>query len=132
MSAQLPTGTILGVVKDAIGGTVAGAAVTVTNIDTNQIRTGTTGADDGYRFPALPVGNYTVRVMKDGFQTLERKGLTLEVGQEAPIDITLQVGSTGQTVTVTEEAPLVNTTSSSSGAVVEEQQVADLPLNAEI
>jgi len=129
VSAQIPTGTILGVVKDATGGTVAGAAITVTNVDTNLTRTGTTSDDGAYRFPGLPVGNYVVRVTKDGFQTAERKGLTLVVDQQAAIDVTLQVGSTGQTVTVTEEAPQVNTTNASTGAVVEEQQVQDLPLN---
>ncbi len=129
VSAQLPTGTILGTVKDATGGTVAGAAVTVTNTDTNLVRTGTTGDDGAYRLPALPVGNYEVKVLKDGFETTDRKGITLEVGEEASIDVTLQVGSTGQTVTVTEEAPQVNTTSSSLGGTVEEQKIEDLPLN---
>jgi hypothetical protein len=128
-SAQLPTGTILGVVKDSTGGTVGAAAVTVTNTDTGLTRTLMTSDDGAYRFPALPVGNYQVQVMKDGFQTAQRKGITLEVTQEAAIDFALQVGSTGQTVVVTEEAPLVNTTSSSTGGLVEEQQVADLPLN---
>jgi len=127
--AQLPTGTILGVVKDSSGGTVAGASVTVTNADTGVTRTGTTGDDGAYRFPALAVGNYQVQVMKDGFQTAQRKGLTLQVTQEAAVDFTLQVGSTGQTVVVTEEAPLVNTTSSSTGGLIDEQKVSDLPLN---
>ncbi len=129
VSAQLPTGTILGTVKDATGGPVAGAAVTVTNADTNLVRTGTTGDDGAYRFPALPVGNYEVKIVKDGFQTSDRRGITLEVDQEAAIDLILQVGSTGQTVTVTEEAPQVNTTSSAVGGLVEEQKIADLPLN---
>jgi hypothetical protein len=127
--AQLPTGTILGTVQDTTGGTVAGATVTVTNPDTGATRTGTTGDDGTYRFPALPVGNWGVRVTKDGFQTAERKGITLEVTQEAEINFTLQLGSTGQTVTVNEEAPLVNTTSSSIGGLVTEDRVADLPLN---
>jgi hypothetical protein len=127
--AQLPTGTILGVVKDSSGGVVGGADVTITNIDTNLSRNATTQEDGAYRFPALPVGNYTVRVSKQGFQTAERKGLQLEVAAEAAIDVTLQVGSTGQTVTVTEEAPLVNTTSSAVGGLVSEEKMADLPLN---
>jgi len=129
VSAQLPTGTILGVVKDTTGGTIAAASVTVTNIDTGLSRTAMTGEDGAYRFPALPVGNYSVRVAKDGFQTMERKGITLEVAQEAAIDATLQIGSTGQTVTVTEEAPVVNTTGSALGGTVDEQKVEDLPLN---
>src|ERR1035437_1045336 len=73
-SAQLPTGTILGTVKDSTGGTIAGADVTATNADTGATRTGTTGEDGAYRFPALAVGNWIVRVSKDGFQTTERKG----------------------------------------------------------
>src|SRR5271168_4481697 len=69
--AQAPTGTILGTVKDSTGGTIAGAAVTITSPDTGLTRTGTTGDDGGYRFPALAVGNYQVQVMKDGFQTAQ-------------------------------------------------------------
>jgi hypothetical protein len=127
--AQAPTATIGGVVKDATGGTVAGANVTATNVDTGVARTQPTGDDGAYRFPALPVGNYEVQVMKDGFQTFDRKGLTLLVGQDVNVDVQLQVGSTGQTVTVTEEAPQVNTTNATTGGIVDEQQVADLPLN---
>lgn len=126
---QASTGTILGIVKDTTGGTVAGATVTVTNVDTGFTRTGPTEDDGSYRFPQLPVGNYSVQVMKDGFQTVDRKGLKLEVTQEAAIDFTLQLGSTGQTVTVTEEAPLVDTTSSAVGGLVTEDKVIDLPLN---
>jgi hypothetical protein len=128
-AAQLPTGTILGVVKDSSGGTIAGAAITVTNVDTALARTGTTGDDGAYRFPALPVGNYEVKVSKDGFETADRKGITLEVDAQPVLDFTLQVGSTGQTVTVTEEAPQVNTTNASTGGLVEQTKIEDLPLN---
>ncbi len=127
--AQAPTGTILGEVKDATGGTVAGANITVTNVDTGVARMQTTDDAGAYRFPALPVGNYEVQVMKDGFQGFDRKGLTLLVGQEIPVAVTLQVGSTGQTVIVTEEAPQINTTNATTGGIVDEQQVSDLPLN---
>src|ERR1700676_311435 len=73
---QGSTGTILGVVKDTTGGTVAGAAVTVINVDTRLSRTQMTGEDGAYRFPELPVGKYEVQVMKGGFQTYDRKGIT--------------------------------------------------------
>ena len=129
VSAQLPTGTILGTVRDTSGGVVPGATVTITNTDTSLTRTGTTDATGSYRFPALPVGHYRVEVTKEGFSALTRTGITLEVAQEAAIDVTLQVGSTGQSVTVTGEAPLVQTTTSTIGGLVNEQQVADLPLN---
>src|SRR2546427_5632637 len=127
--AQLPTGTILGTVKDPSGGVVPGGIVTITNTDTSLTRTGTTGADGSYRFPALPVGHYRVQVTKEGFGALTRTGITLEVAQEAAIDVTLQVGSTAQSVEVTGEAPLVQTTTSTIGGLVNEQQVSDLPLN---
>lgn len=127
--AQLPTGTILGTVKDTTSAVVGGATVTVTNADTGFTRDATTAADGSYRFSALPVGNYQVRASHEGFETEERKGLTLEVTQEVVIDLTLQVGATSQTVTVTEAVPLVDTTSASVGGTVDEARVADLPLN---
>src|SRR3989441_396481 len=127
--AQLPTGTILGVVKDSSGAVIPGASLTVTNIDTSLIRTGASTEDGSYRFPALPVGHYRLEVTKEGFAALTRTGITLEVAQEARIDLILEVGSPGQTVTVAEEAPLVQTSSSTLGGVVNEQQVSDLPLN---
>jgi hypothetical protein len=126
---QLPTGTILGVVTDASGGVVAGASVTATNLDTGQARTAKTGGDGAYRLPSLPVGNYQLEVSHEGFQTETRKGLTLTVTQEAVVNLILQVGSATQSVTVTEQAPLVDTTSSTLGGLVNEQRIEDLPLN---
>ena len=127
--AQLPTATILGVVKDSSGAVVPGADLTITNIDTSLTRTGRSAEDGSYRFPALPVGRYRLEVTKEGFSALSRTGITLEVAQEATIDVTLEVGSPAQTVTVAEEVPLVQTTSSTVGGMVNEQQVANLPLN---
>src|SRR5215471_13646726 len=127
--AQLPTGTILGTVKDSSGAVIPGAGVTLTNTDTSLTRTGSSAEDGSYRFPALPVGHYRLDVMQAGFSALSRTGITLEVGQEARIDLTLEVGSPAQIVTVAEEAPLVQTSSSTLGGVVNEQQVSDLPLN---
>lgn len=127
--AQLPTGTILGTVKDSSGGVVTGSTVAIKNVETGQSRTVATGDDGAYRVQALAVGGYEVTVSRDGFQTATRRGLTLTVSQEAVVDFTLQVGSTGQSVVVTEEAPLVNTTSGSLGGLVNEQKIEDLPLN---
>src|SRR5437868_691152 len=89
VSAQLPTGTILGTVKDTNGGTIAGAEVIVTNSDTGLTRTGTTEDDGTYRFPALAVGQYEVQVTKGGFQKAVHKGLTLQVAQAANVDFSL-------------------------------------------
>ena len=127
--AQLPTATILGVVKDASGAVVPGASLTARNTETGQTRTAISGGDGSYRFAALPVGSYELRVEQSGFQTAVRSGLTLAVAQEAVVNFTLEVGAVTQTVAVTAEAPLVNTTSGTLGGLVSERQVSDLPLN---
>src|SRR5438034_7266052 len=128
--AQQNMGTILGVVKDASGAVIPGVSVTIINEETNLTRTVITGENGAFRAPALPVGRYTVRVELTGFQTQTQRGLTLEVAQELVVNPILQVGAAAQQeVTVNSEAPLVNTTSSSLGNVVNEQAMADLPLN---
>ncbi len=81
--AQLPTGTILGVVKDASGAATQGATVTARNEETGQTRTIVSSDDGSYRFSALAVGTYEVRVELPGFKTEVRRGLTLAVTQEA-------------------------------------------------
>src|SRR5579863_2770643 len=83
MLAQLPTGTILGVVKDSSGAVIPGANVTARQTETNQTRSQTTGQDGAYRFDALPVGTYEITVTANGFSTDVQSGLVLSVGQEA-------------------------------------------------
>ena len=126
---QLPTATILGTVKDSSGAVIPEAKVTARNVDTGISRTANTENDGSYRFSALPVGNYAVDVEHAGFSRESRTGLTLTVGQEAVVNVTLNVGTTAQTVTITGEAPQVDTTSSALGGVVNEQKLQDLPLN---
>jgi carboxypeptidase family protein/TonB-dependent receptor-like protein len=127
--AQLPTAVILGAVKDSSGGVIPEATLTARNVATGQTRTAVTAADGSYRFPALPVGTYELRVEHAGFQTEVRKDITLAVAQEAVVNFSLQVGTIEQTVSVTAELPLVNTTSGSLGGLVSQERVADLPLN---
>ncbi|MBI2818040.1 MAG: carboxypeptidase regulatory-like domain-containing protein [Acidobacteria bacterium] len=127
--AQLPTATVLGVVRDSSGAVVPSARLTAVNVETGQSRTATTAADGSYRFSALTVGTYEIRAEESGFQTAIRTGLTLTVSQEAVVNFTLQVGAIEQTVAVMAEAPLVNTTSGSLGGLVNEAKVAELPLN---
>ena len=123
------TSTILGVVSDPSGASVPDANVTVTNTDTNATRTATTGGDGSYRVPALLPGHYSVTVAKTGFSTVTQQALELVVDQELPVNISLSVGSTSQAITVTTEAPQVDTTTSSLGGLVNETKIEDLPLN---
>ncbi len=127
--AQVPTATILGDVKDAGGGSIGGATVKVSNSATGLSRSLTTEADGSYRFSALPVGTYDVEVAHPGFKSMVQKNLVLAVEQDAVLDITLEVGSNRETVTVTAEAPLVDTTTSSLGGLVSQQKLEELPLN---
>src|SRR5438105_737510 len=127
--AQQSNGAILGVVRDSSGGAVPNARVTVTNTDTGEVRTTTTGEDGAYRVPSLRAGNYSVRIEVQGFKTETQTSLTLQVAQELVVNPSLEVGATVQEVTVTGEVPLVNTTNSAIGATINEQQMADLPLN---
>jgi len=127
--AQLPTGTILGTVRDSAAAVVPGATVTATNADTGLSRTTFTSGNGTYLLAALPVGRYEVRAALDGFRTAVRSGVTLAVTQEAVVNFTLEVGQLSETVSVTAEASLVNTTSASLGALVDAQAVAELPLN---
>src|SRR3989338_5503466 len=86
VSAQLPTATILGTVKDATGAVVPGASLTARSTETGQTRTAVSTGDGSYRFSGLPVGGYEVRVEQSGFQTAIRSGLTLTVAQEAVVN----------------------------------------------
>ncbi len=127
--AQLPTGTILGVVTDATAAGTPGATVTARNEETGQTRTVVSDAGGSYRFSALPVGTYEVRVELAGFRTEVRRGLPLAVAQEAVLNFKLEIGALEQAVSVTAEVPLVNTTSGSLGGLVDERKLAELPLN---
>ena len=128
-SAQVSNGAILGTVKDPSGAAVPNAKITVTNTDTNESRDIVAGEDGAFRVPALRAGNYSLKVEAQGFKTVMQAGLVLEVAQELVVNPTLEVGSTTQEVTVTGEVSLVNTTSSAVGTTVNEQQMAELPLN---
>jgi hypothetical protein len=120
---------ISGKVKDATGADVGGATVTVKSLETGATRTTTTDEGGNFRMFSLPVGPQEIRVNKAGFKEAVRTGVNLEVGQQAVVNIQLEVGEIAQQVLVSAEAPVVNTTTDSVRGVVSEQQVKDLPLN---
>src|SRR5437773_6301517 len=127
--AQISTATVSGVVHDGTGGVIPGVTITIKHTESGLTRAVTTTENGGYRMPSLPVGPYEVTGEKLGFKQQVRKGVNLVVGQEAVIDLTLEVGAAAEQVTVTEEAPLVNTTTSSTSGLITEQQIKELPLN---
>src|SRR5881296_2727623 len=127
--AQTSTATILGVVRDASGALIPGVSITVKHTESGLTRTAISSERGAYSMPLLPVGAYEITTTMPGFKQAVRTGINLVVGQEAVVDLTLEVGANAETVTVSEEAPLVNTTTSSTSGVITEQQVKELPLN---
>ncbi|HEY0796076.1 MAG TPA: TonB-dependent receptor [Acidisarcina sp.] len=127
--AQTDTGTLNGTVSDSSGAMVPGATVTATNQDTNVDRTVTTNDAGSYSIPSLTPGNYSVTVAKSGFGNYRESGLNLQVAQIATVNVILKVGAESQTVQVSAAATAIDTTDTSLGTVISEQQVTDLPLN---
>jgi hypothetical protein len=127
--SQGNTGRILGSVFDQTGGTIAGATVTVVDTERGINRTLTTDDAGEYNAPNLTPGNYTVRAEAKGFKKLERQNVVIEVGKEVRVDLTVQPGGQEQTVTVTEQVPLVETTNATLGGTLDNADIVDMPLN---
>jgi len=127
--AQGSTATISGVVRDATGAFVPGVGVTAKQTDIGLTRTAVSDEYGGYKMQLLPVGPYELTAELPGFKQQVRRGINLVVGQDAVVNLTLEVGGVAEQVTVTEEVALVNTTLSSTSGLITEQQVKDLPLN---
>lgn len=127
--AQQGRGTILGTVTDASGAAVPGVSVSITNTGTNSTFVARANAEGFYTSPGLPVGEYIVAAEREGFKRAVRSGITLQVDQRAQVNLLLEVGTVAETVQVTAEAPLVDTSNPSVGKVVERRRIAELPLN---
>src|SRR6202162_6243174 len=128
-SAQVSTGTISGVVQDQSGASIAGAMVDIRNLATGAVRTVTSDAGGRYIAPDLSLGSYEVQGQQSGFQTEVRSGITLTVGRESVVNLALKVGQISDKVTITAEAPLVESTTSAMSSLVDERTIRDLPLN---
>jgi hypothetical protein len=126
---QGSTGRILGVVTDESGGNVGNATVTITDVARGVSQTLTTDSDGAYVAVNLLPGTYSVRAEYKGFKTFERKNILVEVGKDVRIDAVLHPGSTTETITITEEVPMVDTTSTSLGGTISNEIINDLPLN---
>src|SRR6202171_6207242 len=127
--SQTTTGRILGTVSDQSGATVAGAAVVVTDVQRGTTRAVASDASGDYVVTELQPGVYKVRAEAKGFKTVERVNIVVEVAQDLRVDISLPTGQVSETVVVTDEVPLVNTTSSTLGGTLSNAEINDLPLN---
>lgn len=127
--SQTTTGRILGFVHDQTGAALAPATVTVADSQRGITRTVTTDDSGGYVVPALPPGTYSVKAEAKGFKTVENPNVLLEVARDVEIDLSLPAGNVTETVTVSGEAPLLDTTSSTLGGTLSNREINDLPLN---
>jgi hypothetical protein len=118
-----------GIITDPSGAAVSGASVEVKSLETGVSSVADSDAGGRYKFFALPVGLYQVRVTKEGFAEGIRSGIRLAVGQDASADVSLRVGKVSEQVEVSEDAPVVNLTTQDISGLVGERQVKDLPLN---
>src|SRR5258706_7526567 len=126
---QVSGATLSGLITDENGGPVPGANVSIKNLGTGAARDVATNADGFYSAPNLIPGAYEVRVTAKGFQTLVEKEITLNVGAQQALNVSLKVGQLTQTVEVTAALPDVQTTSSTISDTVDSRTVRQLPLN---
>jgi len=129
LRAQEFRATVSGAVTDPSGAVVPGAQIEVRETSTGTISRTTSDAAGQYVVPFLLPGQYTITVKAPGFRTLTRSGITLQAQEHPIVNLALTVGSTTQSVTVTEAAPLLNLANASVGTVISTSAVADLPLN---
>ncbi len=129
VAAQSTFGSISGTVIDASGASMAGAAVTLTNLGTGSTQTLTTNPDGLYSFVNLNPGSYSLNVEKSGFKHFRRDPIVVQVQQSVAIDVAMEVGAVSQVVEVTSETPLLQPTTSSLGQVIEERTANEIPLN---
>jgi hypothetical protein len=128
VSAVEPTGSIGGRVVDPTGAVVVNAKVTATVLATGLTRETTTAVDGGYIFPLLPAGVYSLAVEASGFSGFEQHGIEVRANVSSTVQITLQVGSATQSVTVEANAELVDTRSGTLRQTVDERRITDVPL----
>lgn len=128
-AAQTSQAEMRGTVLDQNGGALPGVTVTATHVDTGAVRTAITSDTGVFLMPALPIGLYRVQLELAGFGTVVRENLRLEVGQAAVLSFSMKLATVQETVTVTGDAPLVESQKSELAGRVTSGQVQDLPLN---
>ena len=130
LEAQTTAATALGTVKDPTGAVVPGATITATNEQTGFSRSAVTGPEGRYRIRALPPGAYSMTMELQGFKTMTLTGIILQIGQEGTVDFEAGLAAIAETVTVSGESPIVETTKAEISGVIAQEQIDALPLNS--
>jgi hypothetical protein len=129
VEAQIGGGSIIGTVRDPSGAAVVGATVRASNLETNETRATATNELGYYEFPLLPAGRYRLEARMAGFQRATTAPFNLHAGTRPRFDLALVLGQVAESIEVVAAAPLVNTTTTDLGVVVDRSQVESLPLN---
>ncbi len=128
VSAQVSTVTIHGTVSDTTGAVIQKAQVTAVNIETNFARSVFTDSSGVYAIQFLPIGPYRLEVTANGFKKFVQSGIVLEVNRNARVDPALDAGAVSETVSVTSNAPLVETTNAAVGQTTTNDEIVNMPL----
>ena len=131
LMAQMDRATVTGTVTDSTGAVVAEVRVTAVNVATGVIYKAATNPTGSYSVLNLPIGKYNVEFEKQGFKSLRREGITLQVAQIADLSVTLQLGSVSESINVVGEVTMLKTESASVGTAMNNRTVTDLPLTAQ-
>ena len=126
---QAASGSIEGTVTDTAGAIVPDARVIARNIQTGLTREVTSNNDGVYRLALLPVGDYVITINKQGFATMERAAIKVQVGELVVLDVQVTAAGTAERVNVTADSPVVETTRTDVAATVNDRAVANLPTN---
>ncbi|MDG7000374.1 MAG: TonB-dependent receptor, partial [Nitrososphaerota archaeon] len=127
--AQSTAGTILGTLKEQSGAVIINTQVTLTNIETAQVFQTKTNESGFYRFVNVPPGSYRLTATKDGFRPITREPINLQVEGSVEIDLTMAIGKQSQKVVVTGGTPLIQAETDSLGAVIDQRETNEIPLN---
>jgi hypothetical protein len=126
---QVDDAIVVGTVFDSSHAAVSGATVKLTHVSTNAVTEVRTDEHGQYRTPSLRIGEYDINVEVGGFKQSNQRGVVLEIGDVRKVDVVLEIGQTSDSVSVQAEAPLLQTSDSTVGTVINNRQIEDLPLN---
>ncbi len=130
LAAQDPRGSIVGQVSDSTGAAVPNAAIRFTHADTNVTTTATSNAAGAYEMHYLPIGRYRLATDRAGFKSWTRSDIEIHLGGRLQLDIRLEVGQVTETVDVSAQAPVLETTTGSVGQVIDSKQIANMPIRS--
>src|SRR3984885_511991 len=131
-TSQVTVAQLNGTVIDESGGSVAGASVSLREVDTNSVYTAVTNDAGFYAVPNLPPGRYELKISFKGFANYTQTGIVLTVGQSATINVSLKVAARGEQIVVSTETPEIEPTKTEISQVIDTQQIQSLPISSRV